>query len=301
MRYRGRHMRSPTSNAGVALPGIASKVRYARFILIAIVALGGCNDCTSEKRVEERKTDAAVVAPGSCDALGQKFCEETPVGCDVSKELFARAELKDEDCQEGLEAFAALDQQPPDTRSIAASKILMMVMGKSPAISKDQLEAVEAIARASAMNDAVAADTPDAQAMLTDVRCPGVSTRKGNQPPEGRQLWCETADGKRHGPAVSWNDEGEVVRSVEYENDAITDVRYFLPASGQLPSELFVCPKGQARTKENFESLVIRQCKDADDVSLLEVIWKDGKVIKIEDSSMPEHPENRFVGFMEQP
>jgi hypothetical protein len=38
-------------------------------------------------------------------------------------------------------------------------------------------------------------------------KCPDGTTQVGDEPPDGKEAWCEK-DGKRHGPYHAWHDDG---------------------------------------------------------------------------------------------
>lgn len=46
--------------------------------------------------------------------------------------------------------------------------------------------------------------------------CPEGTSLRGHPPPEGSALWCERADGTRHGPFVRWRSDGGMDAFGEY-------------------------------------------------------------------------------------
>ena len=127
--------------------------------------------------------------------------------------------------------------------------------------------------------------------------CPDTSTRKGTPPPAGDEVWCETEDGTRHGPATAWNAAGEMVRRAEYRNGALASVEYELPASGDLPPALFVCPDGETVVASEDGEHDVRWC-DHQGTRGRTLRWKAGRVVAIEVPPRPNDPaQNRFVGY----
>jgi hypothetical protein len=255
-----------------------------RLLAIAIALV--CAGCS------RKEAPASAAAPSSCDVLGQKFCEGTPVGCDAAKQMFANAELKEADCADALRKLETAATMPADTRAVAMRIVLLDLMEKSPKITPEQVAAIEAQAHAKALAAAGEGGLP------TDVTCPGVATRKGAAPPDGDELWCETADGNRQGPAVKWNARGEPIRRAEYEADAIVQVHWMIPTSGEIPQSLFVCPKGETRKEDTEGTLVVLRCMTAEGRTTAELGWQNGKTISLlEEDAMG----NRFAGYMNAP
>lgn len=113
-----------------------------------------------------------------------------------------------------------------------------------------------------------------------DVSCPGVSQARGQMPPNGNERWCERADGRRHGPAQTWNGAGELVRTVEYVDGEAVEVSFRMPASQELAPELFMCPKGASEAKGDRSR---RACVGANGLAEGPAVsWRDGKVVMIE-------------------
>src|SRR5262245_51078768 len=46
--------------------------------------------------------------------------------------------------------------------------------------------------------------------------CPEGATMKGAAPPEGKTVWCERADGTKHGPFASFFDNGKKQTGLVY-------------------------------------------------------------------------------------
>lgn len=257
-------------------------------ITIVVLVLVGCS-----RRPDDAAPAKASVAPAlsSCDALGQRFCESTPADCEMTKQLSANAELREADCTAAVEQLDAIAKMPADTRGAATQKVLLEVMAKSPKITPEQLAAVEAAAKQKAL-------TTDDASLPTDVTCPGVATRTGGAPPQGDEVWCETADGKRHGPAIKWNARGEPVLHAEYDAGALVEARWSVPPSGEIPQSLFLCPQGQTKREDRQGTLVVLRCITAGGRTTAELGWQNGKTIALlQEDAMG----NRFVGYMNQP
>jgi hypothetical protein len=48
--------------------------------------------------------------------------------------------------------------------------------------------------------------------------CPEGTTLKGDAPPKGRELRCENADGKLHGPYKRWYGNGQLNQLMHYQD-----------------------------------------------------------------------------------
>jgi hypothetical protein len=234
----------------------------------------------------------SATATAACKSLADAFCERTPITCEAAGSMMVGAQLSDDACNTAREQLVATDALSPDMRGRAQAEVLATLMKTSPVVSPADVDALLAEANASA---AAGAKDPG------EAMCPGVATKKGTPPPGGDEVWCEKADGKRHGPASKWNAAGELVRTVEYRHGAIESVEYTKPASGDLPMALFVCPDGEALEEDKYEALDIRFCeKDGQRGAV--GFWKAGKLHEIESTPRTGGPaENRFVGYMNQP
>lgn len=214
--------------------------------------------------------------------------------CEAASTLLDRAQLGEAECAASHEELLAGDMVGPDMRSRVHLEVLAALVKKSPKLQASDLDALLADVEKAARADA-------SIARLDDVTCPGISSMKGNPPPTGTEVWCETKDGKRHGPAVTWNAGGERVRTVEHRHGAIEHVEYRWPESGDLPMALFVCPAGETLVEDKQGELEIRACeKDGQRGTFGR--WKAGTLVDIESPLRPgELPQNRFDGFMNQP
>lgn len=131
--------------------------------------------------------------------------------------------------------------------------------------------------------------------------CPDTSTRKGTPPPAGNEVWCETEDGTRHGPATTWNVAGETVRRTEYHNGAIGSVKYEMPASRDLPPALFVCPDGETVVASKEGDLDVRWCDDHGTQGTT-LQWRAGRLFAIIVPPRPDDPaQNKFVIYSNEP
>jgi hypothetical protein len=270
----------------------ATRLTHALVLLLAVPA---CNrkppeDAAKAEPVvaKQAKPEPKRVEPSAkCAELAQAFCERAPVPCDAAAALFTRARLDDAACSHGKQQLIATDEMPLEVRTTAHVAVLEQIIRSSKIMKKEQLAATIAQARAMALGGV----KPDATPQPGDITCPGVATRKGTA---GDELWCEKADGKRHGEASKWNAKHELVRTIEYRDGNVVSVAFHYPASSELPAELFVCPEGEQAVETTKRGVVLRSC-EKDGTRTIAVSWTDGKVSEIANAGAAD-TENRIAG-----
>lgn len=253
-------------------------------VVRASVLLFGVSACKPPPAPqEEAKTAPATKAErkpaelsAKCVELAQAICERAPVPCEAASSLFARTKPGEKACVDAMKQLVALDASPLDARSQGYVAVLEQVMRSSASIKKEQLAQNIAQARALVLGG------PKRDAQPGDIACPGVSTKKGTL---GDELWCEKADGTRHGLATKWNAKKELVRTSEYRAGKLVAVEYQQPASGELPVELFACADGEqlVQPKDAPAGLDVRGC-EKDGKRRVSLSWTkaDGKLATIE-------------------
>ena len=273
---------------------MSRRISWCRIALGCALAIAGCG---REEQTEPAAASKPATPPppaaatGSCAELAQALCERTPLECDAANGLLAHAQLGQDDCTAARDELIATDDLGPDMRGRAQAEVIAKLMKTSPVVKPEHVDALmaESNAKAGAAGDG-------------DPSCPGIATKKGKRPPDGGEMWCETPQGERHGPSLRWNAEGELVRTIEYRHGVVASVRYTKPASGDMPMALFVCPEGETVKQDQSEGMDIRYC-EKDGQRGIVGFWKDGKLREL-DATTPRAggpPQNRFVGYMEQP
>jgi hypothetical protein len=69
------------------------------------------------------------------------------------------------------------------------------------------------------------------------IACPSDTVFVGEGPPRGRAAWCVDADGRQHGPAMEWFDDGTVRSEGAYAKGAMTGAWRSFYSGGVVRSE----------------------------------------------------------------
>lgn len=237
----------------------------------------------------ESPTSAADADP--CRALAQLYCENGPVECEKLEQTLREAEVPASACAKAVDELramlASLGEAERAILPMVLARYLPTVMLESPKLNDEQRAELEALASGPSR----ATEPPaDFDIDRLDVTCPGVSQARGEMPPAGFERWCERDDGKRHGPASRWNQNGELVREVVYRDGEPVSVTFRMPESQRLPPELFMCPSGLVERQEDGGGSESRWCETKDgERSEPEVAWEGDRVVSIAGGGMFVH------------